>query len=155
VTSATVRRYEEPELHFSFLAPRSGETQRENDTRRKRAVPPTDPVARARAAGVTAAWTGRCDGAVQLARLAGPRSAPLTSVDAQQLGLEGNPPWDLSDTAVRAAVYERVLTTGTQFDFYRWINLRDLAAVWHLLKLPDGIAAEWATVLQAAGLLDT
>lgn len=115
--------------------------------------PEADPVARAEEAGVTAAWTGPCDGAVQLARLAGPRSAELTDVDARQLGLQGGPPWSLEDAAVRAAVYQNVLTSGTQFGFYRWINLRDLAAVWHRMELPGSIASEWSTVLQAAGLL--
>jgi hypothetical protein len=54
---------------------------------------------------------------------------------------------------VRAALYTHMLTCGSAFDCYRWVNLLDLAAVWRRLDLPRGLRAEWHGVLRAAGLL--
>jgi hypothetical protein len=54
---------------------------------------------------------------------------------------------------VRAALYTHMLTHGSPFDCYRWVNLLDLAAVWRRLDLPRGLRAEWLGALKAAGLL--
>lgn len=116
-------------------------------------APPVDPVARARAAGITAVWTGNYSGTVELARLAGPHDGAITAPDRCRFRLVGLPPWRLSDPQVREVLYQQCLTSGTQFDIYRWINLVDLAAVWHHLRLPAGVRSEWGTVLLAAGLL--
>lgn len=115
------------------------------------AVP--NPAERAIEAGIAAAWTGRCDGTVDLTRLAGPRSGWLSPTDVGSVELPGSPPWPLARAAVRCALYEWALVEGTQFDIYRWVNLFDLAAVWPSLRLPDGVHAEWERVLRAAGLL--
>jgi len=104
--------------------------------------------------GITAVWTGDCSASVELARLAGPRDALLGTSDAAGLRLAGRPPWSLADPTVRAALYERCLVSGTQFDIYRWVNLADLAMVWQLLRLPVGVRDEWSRVLVAAQLLD-
>ncbi len=111
-----------------------------------------NPVDRARAVGVTAAWTGGCSATVDLSRLAGPRNAVIA--DDIPAELPGRPPWDLAEPRIRAAVYSWALTEGTQFDIYRWVNLVDLARVWPLLDVPEGISHEWAMVLRAAGLMD-
>lgn len=113
----------------------------------------SEAVARARAAGISAAWTGSCDGTVQLDRLAGPHAGELTDRDASRFRIGGRGPWLLSQTPVRVAVYREVLTHGTQFDIYQWVNLPDLAAVWRHLHLPRPVRHEWAKVLRAAGLL--
>lgn len=115
----------------------------------------TAPAERALAAGIAAAWTGHCDGTVDLKRLAGPRDCELTVADVGFLNLPGSPPWRLSRPSVRCALYEWALTHGTQFDIYRWVNLVDLAAVWDELNLSDGVRAEWERVLRAASLLPT
>ena len=119
------------------------------------AEPEADPATRAAQAGITAVWTGDCSGSVELARLAGPRDGLLTASDAGRLRRAGRAPWSLADPAVRAALYEHCLICGTQFDIYRWVNLADLAAVWHLMRLPAGIGDEWGRVLVAARLLET
>lgn len=116
---------------------------------------PADPAERAIQAGIAAAWTGRCDGTVDLTRLAGPRSGWLRPAEVGSLELPGSPPWPLAHPDVRRALYEWALTEGTQFDIYRWVNLTDLAEVWCSLRLPDGVHAEWERVLRAAGLLPT
>lgn len=103
-------------------------------------------------AGITATWTGDCSATIVLARLAGPRDGPVSASEARRSGLRGKPPWTLSNPEVRVAVYERVLTNGTQFDCYRWINLIDLATVWHQLHLPHAIRTQWKRVLTASGL---
>lgn len=110
-------------------------------------------LARARAAGIAAVWTGPCTASVDLARLAGPEHYAFDSAGAAFFGLPGTEPWQLFDLRVRVAVYERVLTSGTQFDIYRWVNLIDLATAWTALRLPRGVRGEWQGVLQAAALL--
>lgn len=115
--------------------------------------PSTTPLARARAAGITAAWTGTCSATVELARLEGPHAGAIPG--GFPTALPGSPPWDVSDTDVRVALYRWALTEGTQFDIYRWVNLADLAEIWPLLALPDGIHEEWQMVLRAAGLIET
>lgn len=110
-------------------------------------------LARAYAAGITAVWTGPCAACVDLARLAGPEHYEFNSAEGTYFGLPGAAPWHLSDANVRATVYRHVLTSGTQFDIYRWVNLIDLATVWPSLRLPRGVRSEWQGALQAAGLL--
>lgn len=115
----------------------------------------SDPVERARAAGVTAVWTGTCSATVELARLAGPIEGTLAAGECARYQLPGEPPLQLADPEVRIALYEHCLTAGTQFDIYRWINLRELATYWDLLTLPAGVRREWECVLSAAGLLES
>lgn len=111
-----------------------------------------DPLTRALEAGIRAVWTGNCSGTVELSRLSGPRDGEITPTDCGSVRLPGRPPWRLSSARVKAALYEHCLTRGTQFEIYRWVNLDDLAAIWHLLDLPGGVRNEWARVLRAAGL---
>lgn len=114
-----------------------------------------DPVERAREAGITAVWTGSCSGTVELGRLAGPTAGRISDADAAHFGLPGPGPWTMSTPAVRTALYEQVLTRGTQFDCYRLIDLTMLSAVWPELDLPDPVRCEWEAVLRACGLLGT
>lgn len=104
-------------------------------------------------AGVAAAWIGDCSATIILSRLDGPHDCEVPEAVARQCGLQGPPPWRLSDPDVRATVYAHMLTFGTNHDCYRWINLVDLASVWHRMNLSDGVRAEWRGVLGAAGLL--
>lgn len=108
---------------------------------------------RAAAAGITAAWTGDCSATIVLARLAGPHDGPIPDTEAGRYGLEGRSPRTLADPGVRAALYSHILTHGSPFDCYRWVNLLDLAVVWHRLDLPRGVRAEWHGALRAAELL--
>lgn len=114
---------------------------------------PPSPAAAARRAGVTAVWAGNCSGTVDLARLAGPRSARIGAGDGIAARLPGRPPWQLAEPRVRVAVYRYCLTAGSPFEIYRWVNLTDLAAVWASLALPRGLAREWRGALEAAGLV--
>jgi hypothetical protein len=108
---------------------------------------------RARSAGIAAAWIGDCSATIELSRLQGPHDGDVPATVARLCGLRGRPPWRLSDPAVRAAVYAYMLTFGTNHDCYRWINLVDLAGVWHRMHLSPSVRAEWRGVLAAAGLL--
>jgi len=140
--------------HFPHQPPESGNgvvVARAGDLPRTVVDNPAMCAARA---GVTAVWTGDCSASVELARLAGPRDGLVGPSDAAGLRLAGRPPWSLADPTVRAALYERCLVSGTQFDLYRWVNLTDLAMVWPLLRLPAGVRDEWGRVLVAAQLLD-
>jgi hypothetical protein len=108
---------------------------------------------RAAAAGITAVWTGDCSATILLAKLTGPRGGPIPTGEAGRWGLVGTSSRTLADPGVRAALYTHMLTYGSAFDCYRWVNLLDLAAVWRRLDLPRGLRAEWHGVLRAAGLL--
>lgn len=114
---------------------------------------PFDPVAQALAAGIAAVWAGDYGGTIDLGRLAGPHDAVLTAAEASRFRFAGSAPVRLSAPGVRKRLYEHCLTSGTQFDVYRWINLPALATVWHKLTLPNGVRRDWESVLQAAGLL--
>lgn len=114
---------------------------------------PHDPVSRARAAGVTAVWTGDCSATVELSRLAGPHEGIVQQAEGERWSLPGRGPWDFAEPAVRRAAYEFCLVAGSQFDIYRWVNLTDLAAQWHALDLPDGVRGDWARALVAAELI--
>lgn len=108
---------------------------------------------RAHSAGIAAAWIGDCSATIILSRLNGPHDGVVPEAVARQCGLVGPPPWRLAEPGVRAAVYAHMLTVGTNHDCYRWINLVDLASVWHRMDLGEGVRAEWGGVLGAAGLL--
>jgi hypothetical protein len=108
---------------------------------------------KAHSAGIAAAWIGDCSATIELSRLQGPHDGEVPAAVARQCGLRGTGPFRLSDPEVRAAVYAYMLTYGTNHDCYRWINLVDLAGVWHRMQLSEGVRAEWGGVLDAAGLL--
>lgn len=131
------------------VMPRSGGPRR---------APQSDPaqaIAHARLAGITAVWTGDCAATVELARLSGPRDGLLCSAAPGCRLATIPPPWRLSTVRVRAALYQCCLTSGTQFDIYRWINLVDLAEVFDTLRIPTGVRSEWRAVLVAARLVAT
>ncbi len=106
-------------------------------------------------ARTVAVWTADCSATVDLGRCAGPHAgaarAPACLVGT--LGAAHPPLVDLSESAVKARLYECCLSGGTAFDIYRWINLQDLAALWPRLNLPAGLRAEWSGALHAIGLL--
>lgn len=108
---------------------------------------------KAHSAGIAAAWIGDCSATIELSRLQGPHDGEVPAAVARQCGLPGTRPLRLSDPDVRAAVYAYMLTFGTNHDCYRWINLVDLASVWHRMRLSEAVRAEWGGVLDAAGLL--
>lgn len=105
-------------------------------------------VARARAAGVSATWTGDCSATVELSRLRGPRHGAAAPADPRS-----GPVHDEAMPATTAELYRWALTDGTQFDIYRWVNLYDLARMWADLDLPAGIRHQWELVLRSAGLV--
>jgi hypothetical protein len=107
---------------------------------------------RAERAGVGAVWTADYSGTVELRRMAGPldREIGVTRWRWDEPPHAG--PWRLADIDVKATIYRVTLSTGSQFDIYRWVNLIDLARLWPVLDLPGGVRAEWSWALRAAGL---
>lgn len=102
---------------------------------------------------IRAVWNADCSATVELARLAGPRTGLWRLPRRLAHPPCDTSPCDLGRAGHKAALYQRCLTIGTQFDIYTWLNLADLAQLWHLLVLPPGLKTEWAGALRSAGLL--
>lgn len=98
---------------------------------------------------VPAVWTADCSAAVELSRLAGPRSGTRQLPDRLAHRACDTLPCDLGRVDCKLALYERCLTVGTQYDIYRWVNLEDLVDLWPLLALPAGLKAEWTGALRS------
>jgi hypothetical protein len=61
--------------------------------------------------------------------------------------------WDLDDVRDRRAVYELVLSEGTQDDVRRFVRLPELLALWEVLVLPARVRMAWVPGLREHGLL--
>ncbi len=56
--------------------------------------------------------------------------------------------WDLDDVRQRAQVYELILTEGTEADVRRFIDVRELVALWPRLYLPAHVREAWLDFLE-------
>lgn len=102
----------------------------------------------------TSVWAPDGSGTIELDRLCGPVTGqvrpPAHLLEGSGIGGEE---WDIADPDVKIRLYEVCLTRGGVFDIYGYVNLRELARLWPVLRLPRRISPAWTAALRQAGLL--
>ena len=65
----------------------------------------------------------------------------------------GDPAYDLDDPKQRRLVYMKVLAEGLDADVRRFIDVGELAALWHGMVLPSSVRDAWEPWLRERGWL--